>query len=89
VADIVDFVHVLARQMPDNTIAAVVNRVGKSTGRGNSWTPRVCSLRNQQAIAAYREGERAERGASHPGRSRRCVEGPSVDGAFPNGIVTY
>ena len=64
-ADIVHFVHVLARQMPDNTIAAVLNRVGKSTGRGNSWTrARVCSLRNQQAIAAYRECERAERGGS-------------------------
>jgi excisionase family DNA binding protein len=62
-ADVVDLVRVLARQMPDNTIAAVLNRAGKSTGRGNSWTRvRVRSLRNQHTIAAYREGERAERG---------------------------
>ncbi len=62
-ADVVDLVHVLARQMPDNTIAAVLNRAGKSTGHGNSWTrARVCNLRNQQAITPYREGERAERG---------------------------
>ena len=62
-ADVVDLVRVLARQMPDKAIAAVLNRAGKSTGRGNSWTRgRVCSLRNQQTIEPYREGERAERG---------------------------
>jgi DNA invertase Pin-like site-specific DNA recombinase len=61
--DVVDLVRVLARQMPDYAIAAVLNRAGKSTGRGNSWTrARVCSLRNHHAIAPYREGERAERG---------------------------
>lgn len=62
-ADVVDLVRVLARQMPDSTIAAVLNRASNSTGRDNSWTRvRVRSLRNQHAIAAYREGERAERG---------------------------
>ena len=62
-ADIVALVRVLARQMPDSAIAAVLNRAGKSTGRGNSWTrARVRSLRNEHRIAAYREGERAERG---------------------------
>jgi excisionase family DNA binding protein len=66
-ADIVDLVRVLARQMPDDAIAAVLNRAGKSTGRGNSWTrARVCNLRNQQAIAPYRVGERAERGEVTP-----------------------
>jgi excisionase family DNA binding protein len=62
-ADVVDLVRSLARQMPDKYIAAVLNRAGKSTGRGNSWTRgRVNSLRNQQTIEHYREGERAERG---------------------------
>ena len=62
-ADVVDLVRSLARQMPDKHIAAVLNRAGKSTGNGNSWTRgRVCSLRNQQTIEPYREGERAERG---------------------------
>lgn len=62
-ADVVDLVRSLARQMPDKYIAAVLNRAGKSTGRGNSWTRgRVCSLRNQQTIEPYREGERADRG---------------------------
>ena len=59
----IDLVRVLARQMPDKTIAPVLNRAGKTTGRGNGWTQsRVCSLRNHNAIPAYREGERRERG---------------------------
>ena len=62
-AEVVDLVRVLTRQMPDSYIAAVLNRSGKSTARGQSWTrSRICSLRYQQEIAAYREGERAERG---------------------------
>jgi excisionase family DNA binding protein len=57
----VDLVRVLARQMPDKAIAAVLNRAGKTTGRGNGWTQsRVCSLRSHNAIATYREGERRE-----------------------------
>jgi excisionase family DNA binding protein len=59
----VDLVRTLARQMPDKAIAAVLNRAGKTTGRGNGWTQsRVCSLRSHNAIATYREGERRERG---------------------------
>jgi len=61
--EIVDLVRALARQMPDQTIAALLNRSGKSTGRGNSWTRgRICSLRRQYDIAIYREGEHADRG---------------------------
>ena len=62
-AEVVDLVRALARQMPDQTIAAVLNRSGKSTGHGNSWTRgRICSLRRQYNIAIYRDGERADRG---------------------------
>jgi excisionase family DNA binding protein len=62
-AEVVDLVGVLARQMPDAYIASLLNRSGKSTARGQSWTrTRICSLRHQLGIAAYREGERAERG---------------------------
>jgi len=62
-AEVVDLVCALARQMPDETIAAVLNRSGKATSHGNSWTRgRICSLRRQYDIAIYREGERAERG---------------------------
>ncbi len=59
----IDLVRVLARQMPDKAIASVLNRAGKTTGRGNGWTQsRVCSLRNHNAIPVYREGERQARG---------------------------
>ena len=59
----VDLVRVLARQMPDKAIASVLNRAGKTTGRGNGWTKsRVCSLRSHNDVAAYRDGERRERG---------------------------
>jgi excisionase family DNA binding protein len=87
---VVDLVRVLARQMPDSTIAAVLNRARKSTGRGNSWTRvRVRSLRNQHAIAAYQEGERAERGEAtldeaatalkvSPSTVRRLIEEQSL-----------
>jgi excisionase family DNA binding protein len=59
----IDLVRVLARQMPDKAIASVLNRAGKTTGRGNGWTQsRVCSLRSHNAIPTYRQGERRERG---------------------------
>ena len=61
--DVVELVRAMARQMPDMTIAAALNRAGKTTGKGNSWTrSRVSSLRNDHAITVYREGERTERG---------------------------
>jgi len=62
-ADIVDLVRILSRQMTDESIAAVLNRSGRSTGHGNSWTRiSVCSLRHHHSIAPYRQGERADRG---------------------------
>ncbi|HQT80233.1 MAG TPA: recombinase family protein, partial [Rhodopila sp.] len=62
-ADVLDLVRVLARQLPDFAIAAVLNRSGKLTGRGSTWTrTHVCGLRNTNKIAIYRDGERAERG---------------------------
>jgi excisionase family DNA binding protein len=43
-------------------IASVINRLGKRTARGLSWTAaRVCILRRDHSIPAYREGERQER----------------------------
>jgi hypothetical protein len=62
-ADVVDLVRVLARHLPDMAIAAILNRSGKLTGRGATWTrTRVCGLRNTNGIPSYREGERAESG---------------------------
>lgn len=62
-ASTVDLVRDLARILPDPLIAGLLNRLGKRTGKGNSWTRgRVCSLRNSHGIAIYRKGERQERG---------------------------
>jgi DNA invertase Pin-like site-specific DNA recombinase len=53
----------LARLMPDQAIARLLNRAGKPTGRKNGWTPkRVRSFRHHHGIAVYRDGEWAERG---------------------------
>ena len=58
-----ELIRALARLMPDWSIAAVLNRAGKRTGRGNSWTEaRVRTFRNQHEIAVYCDGERAARG---------------------------
>ena len=90
-ADVVELARAMARQMPDPAIAAVLNRTGMSTGKGNTWTrSRVASLRNHHDIAVYREGERVERGeatldeaadalAVSPATVRRLI----AEGALP------
>lgn len=63
--DVIGLIEALARQMPDKSIAAVLNRSRKQTGHGNSWTRmRVCSVRNQKGIRLIR-GERQARGGWH------------------------
>jgi excisionase family DNA binding protein len=58
-----ELIRSLARQQPDRAIAAVLNRAGRRTGRGNTWTEaRVRSFRSTHGIAAHREGEMADRG---------------------------
>jgi excisionase family DNA binding protein len=58
-----DMIRDLARQQPDQAIAATLNRAGVRTGRGNTWTQaRVCSFRLAHGIAVHRPGEMAERG---------------------------
>jgi excisionase family DNA binding protein len=89
--DIVDLVRALARQMPDETIAAVLNRRGEPTSHGNSWTRgRICSLRRQYDIAIHRPGERAERGevtlddaAAALAISKTTIRRLIADGALP------
>jgi DNA invertase Pin-like site-specific DNA recombinase len=61
--DMISLVRELARLMPDRQIARLLNRCGESTGHGNGWTQeRVRGFRNHHDIAAYRDGERAQRG---------------------------
>ena len=58
----VELVAALARQMPDRSIAAMLNRLTKRTAKGLSWTEaRIRTLRSNHDIAVHREGERAQR----------------------------
>ncbi len=53
----------LARVMPDRSIASLLSRLGKRTGKGNRWTEaRVRAYRTSHGIGVYRDGERTERG---------------------------
>jgi excisionase family DNA binding protein len=55
-------IQALARLMPDARIAGLLNRLGKRTAKGHTWTRnRVCSLRNDHQIPVYEEGERQSR----------------------------
>jgi len=48
----------LARVAYDHKIASLLNRLGKKTVKGNSWTQmRVASFRNSHDIRVYQEGE--------------------------------
>lgn len=61
--DTLDLIRALARQMPDEHIASILNRAGKVTGKGLTWNrSRICSVRRNRNIPVYREGERQERG---------------------------
>ena len=61
--DLVEIVRTLARIEPDARIASILNRNQRRTAHGQEWTAkRICSLRNNHAIAVYREGERQARG---------------------------
>jgi hypothetical protein len=81
-ADVVDLVRVLARQMPDYGIAAILNRAGKSTGRGNSWTRWPRSQSAQPAGHRPIQRGRARRtGRGYCGGSRCTFEGQQVHGS--------
>jgi hypothetical protein len=52
--DVVGFVRELVHVLPDSQIAAVLNRLGFRTGRGNTWTAsRVVTLRNYHQIPVH------------------------------------
>lgn len=62
-AETAALITTLVRMMPDSSIAAVLNRLGKRTISGLSWTAgRVQLFRNDHHLLAYREGERIDRG---------------------------
>jgi DNA invertase Pin-like site-specific DNA recombinase len=51
---IVELIRQLAKQLPDKSMAPVLNRLKLKTGAGNTWTrDRVKTLRNYHQIAPY------------------------------------
>ena len=65
-----DVVRDLARSLPDNEIARVLNRLGHRTGTGQSWTQgRVTAFRNYHDIAVYQRTRGRPR-VAHPRPSR-------------------
>jgi hypothetical protein len=55
---IVELVRQLAKQLPDKSIAPVLNRLQLKTGAGNNWTrDRIRTLRSYHRIASYRNRE--------------------------------
>lgn len=53
--EVVDLVHDLAQVSRDDAIAAVLNRLGLRSGKGNTWTElRVRSLRAEHRIPVFR-----------------------------------
>jgi excisionase family DNA binding protein len=81
----------LARMLPDQTIASVLNRLGIRSAKGHTWTQlRVRNFRCEHQIAIYREGERAERrelilheAASRLGVSKMTIVRLIRDGLLP------
>jgi DNA invertase Pin-like site-specific DNA recombinase len=62
-ANVEALIEGLSRLMSDASMASLLNRSGKRTAKGHTWTQaRVRSFRGDHHIAVYREGERAERG---------------------------
>ena len=60
--DTVQLIAALARQMPDFSIASMLNRLSKRTAKGHTWTAaRLRTLRSDHRIDVYRDGERAQR----------------------------
>jgi len=56
-------ISALARQMPDKQIAAQLNRMGRTSAKGHTWTRiRVGNFRTAYNIANYQPGERQARG---------------------------
>jgi len=80
--DLVEIVRMLARIEPDARIASILNRNQRRTAHGQNWTAkRICSLRNNHAIAVYREGERQARG------EMSVSEGAAALGVTPTTVL--
>jgi excisionase family DNA binding protein len=86
-----ELIRELARLLPDQSIASVLNRLGMRSAKGHTWTQvRVRNFRCEHQITIYREGERGERhelilheAASRLGVSKMTVIRLIRDGLLP------
>jgi excisionase family DNA binding protein len=61
--DTLELIQKLAMIQPDAAIACLLNRLGKHTAHGHTWTAsRVCAQRYTHGVAAYSEKARRARG---------------------------
>lgn len=87
----VELVRDLAEAMEDKDIARHLNRLGRTTGQGNSWTlSRVASLRYANKIPTYDPQRRRERGLVNMAEAaeRLGVSPMSVMRLIREGILT-
>jgi excisionase family DNA binding protein len=80
----------LARMLPDQSIASVLNRLGIRSAKGHTWTQlRVRNFRCEHQIAIYREGERAERHELilHEAASRLSVSKMTIVRLIRDGLL--
>ncbi len=83
-----ELIRELARMLPDQSIASVLNRLGMRSAKGHTWTQvRLRNFRCEYQIAIYREGGRAEcrelilhETASRLGASKMTVVRGAVNG---------
>lgn len=72
----------LARVTTDKTVVSLLNRLGKKTAKGNTWTVgRLAAFRNDHGIPVFREGELEERDEMTPERTA-AVLGLSSRGVY-------
>lgn len=87
--DVIDLVRELATHVADKDIARILNRLGKKTGRGNSWTQsRVCSLRCIHRIPVF-DADAAAGVVCHMQAAARIlgISPTSVRGLVEKGIL--
>lgn len=85
---IVELVRQLARQLPDQSIAPILNRLKLKTGAGNNWTrERIKTLRNYHQIPAYSKDDRDNRITLEEAALRLGVCAQSVRKLIKKGII--
>lgn len=84
--EVVDLVRELAKVCDDKTIAGVLNRLGFTTGQGNSWrVSRVVSFRHTHGITGF--GGREGWVTSEKAAQRLQVSHTAVKGLIRRGIL--